>query len=287
MFFSRWPAETHPGGWLTHSEIAHAIAENPEGPYEVLGPVLQGRGKGHWDAVTIHNPTIHKVGNQYALFYIGNSDGSVDTQRVGLAMSSSLFGPWERIGNTPLVDISRDKSKWDSYITTNPAFLKHPNGQCWLYYRTWDRHNDNLRKVGLAIADQVTGPYRKHPENPLVDFSAKRAKVIREVVEGNQVEDPYVFMDNNEFHMLLKDFGMIDHRSGLHLRSSDGIHWDHERLMIGYRRSNYYFKGPTHRFERPQLLMRNKQPEYLFLGLRGGKGPGSGAVLKVRPKPTS
>src|SRR3546814_6391446 len=31
VFFSRWPDEF--GNWLSHSEIAHAVADKPEGPY--------------------------------------------------------------------------------------------------------------------------------------------------------------------------------------------------------------------------------------------------------------
>src|SRR5690606_8644132 len=40
VFFSRWPDEF--GNWLSHSEIAHAVADRPEGPYTVIGTVLKG-----------------------------------------------------------------------------------------------------------------------------------------------------------------------------------------------------------------------------------------------------
>ena len=55
VFFSRWSATKGMGGWINSSEIAHAVADTPEGPYEVVGTVLAPRGQGHWDATTCHN----------------------------------------------------------------------------------------------------------------------------------------------------------------------------------------------------------------------------------------
>jgi hypothetical protein len=270
VLFSRWPLETGHAGWLTDSEIAHAVASCPEGPYTVTGTVLKGRGRRHWDARTIHNPTIHKVGERYALFYIGNSDGTAASQRIGLAMSDSPAGPWERIGDDPILDVSGSRSDWDSFITVNPALLLHPNGQYWLYYKAWDKYNDNLRKMGLAVSDRIDGPYTKVAQNPLVDFSYC----------GSQVEDAYVFLEDDQFHMIMRDMGVISSRSGLYLVSDDGIRWSEPKL--GYRTSDHYFGGTAERFERPQLLKLDGKPAYLFLALMGGEtGTSSAAVLKI------
>ena len=94
VFFSRWPASRRMGGWINSCEIAHAVADRPEGPYTYLETVLAPR-PGHWDATTCHNPTIHYVDGKYCLFYMGNSNGKTNTKRIGLATSDSLNGPWE------------------------------------------------------------------------------------------------------------------------------------------------------------------------------------------------
>ena len=44
------------------------------------------------DGGSCHNPTIHKVGEKYVLFYMGASDGTVYSKRVGIAISDSLYG---------------------------------------------------------------------------------------------------------------------------------------------------------------------------------------------------
>ena len=58
MFYSRWKKEYTFLGWLTFSEVAHATAKDPAGPWKYRETVLTGRGKGHWDAITAHNPKI-------------------------------------------------------------------------------------------------------------------------------------------------------------------------------------------------------------------------------------
>jgi hypothetical protein len=41
VFFSRWPARRRMGGWVNRSEVAHAVADKPEGPYEYVETVLR------------------------------------------------------------------------------------------------------------------------------------------------------------------------------------------------------------------------------------------------------
>lgn len=277
VFFSRWPGEH--GQWLSHSEIAHAVADKPEGPYKVIGTVLKGRGAGYWDSHTIHNPTVQKVGDKYYMFYLGNNLDIAEkenishaaTQRVGLAVADDLNGEWKRISDKePILDISSNKKDWDSYLTTNPALLQHPNGEFWLYYKAWDRNNDNFRKMGLAISKNIEGPYKKIDQNPVVSFSKIKA----------QVEDAYVYMEKGKFYMVMRDMGVIHPHVGLLLESEDGINWSEP--MLGYGNSEQYFGGDIERFERPQVLMMDGKPAYLFLALMGGSAnTSSGAVLKI------
>lgn len=266
LFYSRWRG-TH-DRWLSHSEIAHAVADKPEGPYTVLGTVLSGRGGEYWDADTIHNPTIQKVGDKYVLFYIGNNlsqaknyDGHhASTQRIGLAISDNMYGPFKRVSDEPILDISSDRSQWDSYLTTNPALLQHENGQYWLYYKAWDRYNDNMRKMGVAIADDITGPYQKHEKNPLVSFADI----------GKQVEDAYVYRHHEKYYMIMRDMGVIHPHVGLLLSSSNGLTWSPPQL--GYQTNTAYLdEKKIERMERPQVLMMNGKPAYLFLALMGGE----------------
>ncbi len=285
VFYSRWPKKYKMGGWISKCEIAHAVADNPEGPYRYIETVLAPR-PGYFDATTCHNPHIQHINGMYYLFYMGNSDGTVYTKRIGLAKSKSLYGPWER-SDKPILEAG-EKGVWDDCNTTNPAFILHPNGKAWLYYKSWnegDYRNEKgdiraNRKYGLAIADNIEGPYKRYKNNPVIDFS---------VFEGNkQVEDAYIYQENGIYKMLMRDMGYFDHSVGLIFESKDGIHWSDPK--IAWFGANAYLdepQAPSHlkrygRFERPQLLMKNGKPEYLFNAMQGGRyETSSGFIFKI------
>ena len=295
VFYSRWPNEAKHQGWITCCEIAHAVADTPEGPFETVDVAVAPRGGDWWDGKTCHNPTIHKVGDKYVLFYMGTSDGTVYTKRVGMATSDSLYGPWKRV-DKPLIEPDTDPDAWNSVCTTNPAFVQHPNGELWLYYKSWratdwekdlagglrvatsdvGRHTN--RQYGLAKAMKLEGPWEKVGDGPIIDLS--------HLGENAQSEDAYIWIEDGKFKMIMRDMGFWNHEYGLYFESEDGQNWSEPQ--IGFWNSHRYFDEAPNgldregRFERPQLLMRDGKPEYIFVAFRGGKyNTSSGAVLKI------
>ena len=276
VFFSRWPKTKGMGGWINSSEIAHAVADRPEGPFSYLETVLKPRGAAFWDATTCHNPHITYVDGLYCLFFMGNSNGKTNTKRIGLATAKSLNGPWKR-PDQPLLEPGITGA-WDDHCTTNPAFVKHPNGQYWLYYKSWntadymnskDPKIRGNRKYGLAIADKLEGPYLKYHNNPVIDFSKKG--------NNRQFEDAFVWRENGKFNMLARDMGVYNQEVGLYLKSRNGIKWDEP--TIAYEPLKKYVKEPPvpsnltryGRLERPQILFIDNKPAYLFTAAQGGK----------------
>jgi beta-xylosidase len=274
------------GGWINSSEIAHAVADTPEGPYRVLGTVLAPRGAGHWDATTCHNPHIRKIGGRYALFYMGNANGRTNTKRIGLALADSLEGPWQR-PEAPLLEPGPDGA-WDDHCTTNPSLIEHPNGEFWLYYKSWNTAEYEAgkppvrgnRKYGLATARKLEGPYVRHPRNPLIDFSGRG--------ENRQCEDAFVWREDGRFKIIVRDMGVFNHEVGLIMESADGIAWPEPK--IAYQHASAYLDLPPApknltrygRFERPQLLLREGRPAYLFVTTQGGRyQTASGFVFKL------
>ncbi|MCX6238027.1 MAG: glycoside hydrolase family protein [Bacteroidia bacterium] len=289
VFFSRWDAKKGMGGWINSSEIAHAVADKPEGPYSQIETILAPRGEGFFDGTTCHNPHIQFVDGKYCLFYIGNSNKKTDTKRIGLATSESLYGPWKR-PDKPLIEAG-ETGKWDDHCTSNPAFLKHPNGQYWVYYKSWntDEYDHPVnpairgnRKYGLAISEKLEGPYIKYSGNPIIDYS--------KFGNNRQLEDGNVFIEKRRFYMIARDMGRFDHEVGIILESKDGIHWSEPK--ISYFGVSHYVEQPPApsnlkkygRFERPQILMQNGKPTHLFVASQGGKYMTASAfVFEVKP----
>jgi len=115
MFASRWPKTlSFVPHWVTSSEVVRASSDTPEGPCRFEEVVLPARREGFWDGKMTHNPTIHKAGDTYLLFYTGTAYagqtppgteawGSAkikearQNQRIGLATAKSVKGPWQRL----------------------------------------------------------------------------------------------------------------------------------------------------------------------------------------------
>lgn len=296
VFYARWPKTHGVKGLLIDSEIAHAVAEQPEGPYEPADPevVLSGTGGDAWDALMAHNPSVHRVDDGYAMVYVGNSlswtDSLVETTKIGLAVADSLSGPWTRPHDDPIIDRG-PAGAWDSVSVDNPAFLQHPDGRYVVYYRAWtgrrtDERND---KLGVAIADDVEGPYHKHPENPIIDPTTLTDR--RPV----GLEDPCAFRDHGGIRLLARDFGIQGGRSafspgkGLLFDSPDGIRFS-DSPTIAYHEADHYYDlaaadkdvGRYGRFERPKVLCRDGRPTHLFTTFRGGSsGTSTGHVFEI------
>mgnify|MGYP000060552607 CR=1 FL=1 len=74
LFYSRWPKSVgFAPGWAIHSEIAYAVADQPQGPYRHVNVALPARplnpktGKKYWDGDATHNPNLlrHPNGKYY------------------------------------------------------------------------------------------------------------------------------------------------------------------------------------------------------------------------------
>ena len=61
-YYSRW--ERNWGfltGWVSHSEIAHAVSDNIDGPYVFKDLVIGPGGRRFWDGTTAHNPLYYGI----------------------------------------------------------------------------------------------------------------------------------------------------------------------------------------------------------------------------------
>lgn len=263
LFVARWPSELGVDpGWRSHSEIAHYIAENPEGPFMFSDVALRGTGKQTWDKFGAHNPAIHKIGEKYYLFYIGNTNPERPlhpaNQCIGLAVSESLNGPWNRVGNDGLILAPPNNPKYWNYKAlngvNNPAFLQHPNGGFFLYFKS------EGGRMGVAIAENSEGPYVQLP------FP---------VTQNNQaVEDGYAFVLNGKIWLLTTDnHGLIEKGGGILWKSEDGIHFTQKEQgflplpeyvpHLNLKKAKRIYGGMI-KLERPQVLLLEGKPAYLY-----------------------
>jgi len=264
LFVARWPEELKVDpGWRSHSEIAHYVGDSPTGPFAFSDLALTGRGAGHWDASGPHNPAIHQVGDQYYLLYIANDNPNQpphpSNQCIGLAKSISLYGPWERVhGDGLILSPPTNPSYWNykaSNGVNNPALLQHPDGGFFLYFKSQGG------KMGLAIAEHIEGPYVQLPY-PVT-------------YNDRSVEDGYAFMMDGQFCLLTTDnHGMLEKGGGILWKSPDGIRFTQAekgfhpvgKYLDSSQLSNRvrHYGGQIVKFERPQVLLINDKPAFLY-----------------------
>ncbi len=287
MFADRWAKDLGFGAWVTNSEVVHAIADVPEGPYTFEDVALPARGAEYFDGLVTHNPRVILFQGMYYLYYFGTTyDFPVPTpgsepverafgrawmnKRIGVASSRSLYGPWQRM-DQPVIEPR--PGHWDATITTNPSPVINPEtGKILLMYKSSPVDWNPPLLLGVAEASHPQGPYQRLTDGPIFRFDTEDNK-------DNDVEDPFVWWAGNHFELIMKDrFGHVcgEEGGGVHASSPDGINWKLSDPVKAYSRKILWDNGKTTtqaNFERPFLLFENGRPTHLFAAT--GTGPGT------------
>jgi hypothetical protein len=293
MFASRWPKDItfHPG-WMTNSEVVHAVSNTPEGPYAFRAVALPARGPEYWDGRATHNPTIRRHGDTYLMFYMGSTNPLGDAprgekfelgnprcivaranKRIGLATSRSLDGPWER-ADRPILETR--PGTFYSFLTSNPAPVVHADGSVLLVFKARRYLPDGSHSpmmLGVARAPHFRGPYAVVGDGPV--FGPDKL---------GEVEDPFVWQNaEGGYELIAKDMtGRIvgEKHAGVHALSQDGVQWRLAPRPKAWTRRLTFDDGKTEimgQLERPFLLFENDRPAFLIGAV--GDGPGGFAHM--------
>ena len=264
LFASRWPRRLpFFDGYKARSEVVRASADTPAGPYLFEEVVLPDRGSQHWDGRMTHNPSIHRCGSTFLLFYIGSTyvdpAESYGNIRIGLATAPSVLGPWKRRAAPVLAP---REGKWDSSVVTNPAPCVLPDGSVYMVYRS---NPPGGLRLGVARADSWESDFERLRDDPCLTLAGQ-----------HHVEDPCIWYAGDHFEMLAKDWTGYtgETGAGLHARSENGMDWELADQPKAYSRRVQWDDGSSTQqghLERPQVLVQEGVPTHLFLAT--GDGP--------------
>ncbi|MEP4930711.1 glycoside hydrolase family protein [Haloferula sp.] len=272
------------GSWIKESKIVHWVADSVKGPYTLVGDVFASNDASY------HNPQISKAGDTYVLVYLLNrhNDSNGSKQEVGVATASSLDGPWTESPLNPVIPASGKMGGFNIVHASNPTFVVTPGGKYRIYYKSMtDRYpiKKGFREISFAESDKIEGPYVNHEKNPVISY----------IDEKVDIEDPYAFIYKGTYYMIVEDRqGVKDmlegnpipadklkkggYRPGLIYSSKDGIEWGTPK--VGYKTNEVYFGHELARSERPSILWKDGEPEYLFLSCHDDK-PSAGYYIKI------
>ncbi len=186
----------------------------------------QAIGKGDagcWDFGSVFTPNIMVAEGRYWLFYTGVSTnygkGFNPDSKIGIAVSDSPNGPWEKLKSNPVLSNGIDPEAFDSHLIDD-ACLVVRDGKYWLYYKGRKLgESPHYTKMGVAIAEKPEGPYVKYKGNP--------------IIEGNHAV--LVWPQDTGVAAMIDGTGPADIIRSV-LYAEDGLHFD---------KKLYRIEGPT------------------------------------------
>jgi len=201
--------------WRTNSQVVHAVANNPLGPYMRKAVVVNAFA---------HNPMIRRANDgTWLLYYIGTGDGTDmhgdpltlrddckdgltpagegptggNPQRTFVRTSASVNGPW-----TAGTEVQMAFAPTRRNYTTNPAPFFAEDGTVWFPYRNVEKNwnpptiIDGKERIGMAKGTDYAGPFHDlSPDGPIVNVP---------------FEDETLWIDRRgNFHMIVHQIGQL------------------------------------------------------------------------------
>jgi len=148
-------------------------ATSPDGhDWTEKGMALAKGEPGSWEGASVFTPNILVAEGRYWLFYTGTSKEFKapfnPDSKIGIAVSDSPDGPWERLATNPALKNSDNPEDFDSHLIDDACLIKR-DGKYWFYYKGRQLGKSPAQtKLGLAIADKPEGPYVRHQNNPVI-----------------------------------------------------------------------------------------------------------------------
>ena len=153
-----------PGYWGT---IWYATSTDEGYSWKEQGELLGTGQKDTFDSQATFTPNILESGGKYYLYYTGvkptpgNEKGEFennslnDITAIGVAIADSPGGPFVRHSEEPILKVSVEPGKFDSF-RVDDAVLLYRNGLYWLYYKGRSRvHKANgpaHTEMGVAFS---------------------------------------------------------------------------------------------------------------------------------------
>jgi len=155
--------------WYTKGKLRHGYdatiwyATSPDGhTWTEKGEALVRGSVGRWDEQSAFTPSILVAEGKYWLYFtaVPKPFNEASTKSgIGMAVSDSPDGPWEKLAVNPILLTSDDPDKFDS-MRVDDACLVVRDGKYWMYYK--GRQIDKLPKesmMGVAIAEKPEGGF--------------------------------------------------------------------------------------------------------------------------------
>ncbi|MDW7692900.1 family 43 glycosylhydrolase [Flammeovirgaceae bacterium SG7u.111] len=180
IWYTRMISPMRSGYWGT---IWYATSKDEGHTWQEQGMALGLGEKGTFDSHSVFTPNILAYKGKYYMYYTGvqptpgnkeskfENNSINDFTAIGLAVAESPDGPFLRVKNNPVLEVSPDSAAFDSYRIDDAALLVK-DGKICMYYKgrsiIHGKQGPKLTKMSVATADNPEGPFEKSVE-PLIE----------------------------------------------------------------------------------------------------------------------
>lgn len=227
MVVTRWPSDAPKGHWeWPFSTLAHAVSEDPIGPYIVKDELAYDYQNGLG-----HNPDVIELNDgTYALY-------SLVAWRPKIFRSKSMNGPWELMGE---IEVEGCDIMSDFHLFRNLTGVQCEDGRIII-----------VTKFGATIVSDsgLLGPYR------VVSCKTRENMTIPPRYRNLAYEDPVMWRDDIQYHMIINAFL---NKTAIYLRSKDGMNWVYDPGLAYTPDCIFYENGVQSKWdklERPHLIL--------------------------------
>ncbi|MGX9522717.1 glycoside hydrolase family protein [Vibrio mediterranei] len=153
VYFSTWSVDDARAAWVINCKVNYATAETFEAEFVDHGTVLEGAGGDAWDAWSIHNPCVHKVGDKYVMLYMGSCGKNIPLTKTELSLA--------------ILDLEA-KGQFkvpEDNVTIVEGAVPDDQTLIWQYYMSAVEN----KRVGMAISDRPDGGFIRVGDKPIID----------------------------------------------------------------------------------------------------------------------
>lgn len=286
MFASRFAKHCGLGSYTTNSEIVHAVATDPLGPFTERGLVVPA------DA---HNATIFRDRDgSWLLFYFGMVIDS-NSRACNCAAGESkwlapygrtLWGCYIEVRHAPTLDGPWSEPRRITHLlhlppcATNPAPVLEADGSISLFYRAYHLSQKRHPPKDSTRVNIWPGEYIYRLKAKKWNGSYKAVSLHK--VMDQPAEDPFVWKDRHGYYITFNNKFNDSYNLGGYAFSADGNHFEAQPPI--YSRKVSYTDGSSelvdHR-ERPYIFWLTDSTGVLYTGTRPGKSSDKSYVLAV------
>lgn len=276
LIYSRWKRSYAFNAWLTHSTIAHAVADTPAGPYKYVNTLMdfEKDNYGPDDMITAHNSKIKYFEGKYYLYFCSTHMDRVisneelketakggpkhknwrtlrENQRTFVASSTSLDKPF-KVDKRPLLEPEGSIET----LVVNPAICYNQNKYFLIVKGDKPGSTKFERNQAVAVSEHPDRGFKIQPKPVIQDWDT---------------EDVSMWYDKvgKRFYAVFHAHTYI----GM-MTSQDGLNWekaeDFEIMKKRISRTENLDPILPDRMERPFVFLEDNVPVVLSLAVMKG-----------------